>query len=84
MSNVESVLSCLKDIEECAGFTEIRGRLTKDVASEAISVIKEQRETISILSFELMNNSCNTCRKRDCEYRPPLGEQVRTNCMFYI
>ena len=26
---------------------------------------------------------CNTCEKRDCEYRPRVGGTVRANCPLY-
>lgn len=28
-------------------------------------------------------NDCNNCKKRDCEYRPKLGENVRINCPLW-
>ena len=28
-------------------------------------------------------HDCNDCGKRNCEYRPELGEQVRTNCPLW-
>ena len=29
-------------------------------------------------------NNCNTCRNKNCQYRPKLGERVRINCPLYI
>jgi len=29
------------------------------------------------------SGSCNTCKNKDCGYRPKVGQQVRFNCPFY-
>ena len=29
-------------------------------------------------------NNCNTCRNKNCLYRPKWGERVRINCPLYI
>ena len=29
-------------------------------------------------------NDCNTCRNKNCPYRPKWGERVRINCPLYI
>ena len=29
-------------------------------------------------------NGCNTCRNKNCLYRPKWGERVRINCPLYI
>lgn len=29
-------------------------------------------------------NDCNTCRNKNCRYRPKWGERVRINCPLYI
>ena len=29
-------------------------------------------------------NDCNTCRNKNCPYRPKWGERVRINCPLHI
>lgn len=29
-------------------------------------------------------DDCNTCQKRNCEYRPKLGETTRFNCPLWL
>ena len=29
-------------------------------------------------------NDCNTCRNKNCRYRPKWGERARINCPLYI
>ena len=40
------------------------------------------------VAFECMSvcesaGDCNTCKNRECGYKPKLGEMVRYNCPFY-
>lgn len=41
-------------------------------------------EYLCLLQNILDSGDCNVCSKRkDCEYKPGLGELVRYNCPFY-
>ena len=31
----------------------------------------------------LSYNDCNNCGRKDCEYKPELGEQTRINCPLW-
>ena len=43
----------------------------------AITYLEEYGEILKL-------NDCNTCRNKNCPYRPKCGERVRINCPLYI
>ena len=43
----------------------------------AITYLEEYGEILKL-------NNCNTCRNKNCPYRPRWGERVRINCPLYI
>ena len=55
----------------------------KELLKEQNAVIKELRASTDALAQKINYHSCNTCA-RDCDYKPNLGERVRSNCMFWI
>lgn len=35
---------------------------------------------IALRNIHDVGRDCNTCKNKDCEWRPGLGEQIRFNC----
>lgn len=51
---------------------------------DAISDVAYILDTMIAYRNIIQKGNCNDCGKRkDCEYRPPWGEQVRINCPLY-
>ena len=59
---------------------------TQNAIDNVLVLLKKQQQKIEqleididILVKDINTNNCNTCKK-ECEYRPRLGEPVRANC----
>lgn len=51
---------------------------------DAISNVAYILDTLIVYRNIAQTGDCNNCKKRkDCEYLPQVGEQVRINCPFY-
>lgn len=51
---------------------------------EAIKVLNNVIAYLEDYEDILSLNNCNTCRNKNCPYRPKWGERVRINCPLYI
>lgn len=51
---------------------------------EAIKVLNNVIVHLEDYEKILKLNDCNTCRNKNCLYRPKWGERVRINCPLYI
>ncbi|MBR4639520.1 MAG: hypothetical protein IKO79_03045 [Butyrivibrio sp.] len=51
---------------------------------EAIKVLHNVIAYLEDYEEILKLNNCNTCRNKNCPYRPKWGEKVRINCPLYI
>ena len=40
-------------------------------------------DTLRAYRSIVQTGCCNSCRRKDCEYRPVWGEMVRYNCPHY-
>ena len=47
------------------------------VLNNVIAYLEDYEEILKL-------NNCNTCRNKNCPYRPRWGERVRINCPLYI
>ena len=47
------------------------------VLNNVIAYLEDYEEILKL-------NDCNTCRNKNCPYRPKWGERVRINCPLYI
>ena len=46
--------------------------------------VKVERDAYQVYFKDLSSKpDCNTCEKRNCNYRPKLGATVRVNCPLY-
>ena len=46
--------------------------------------VKVERDAYQVYFKDLSSKpDCNTCEKRNCDYRPRLGATVRANCPLY-
>ena len=46
--------------------------------------VKVERDAYQVYFKDLSSKpDCNTCEKRNCDYRPKLGATVRVNCPLY-
>ena len=46
--------------------------------------VKVERDAYQVYFKDLSSKpDCNTCEKRNCDYRPKLGATVRANCPLY-
>lgn len=51
---------------------------------DAISDVAYILDTLIAYRNIVQTNNCNDCGvRKDCEYLPKVGEQVRINCPFY-
>ena len=46
------------------------------VLGNVIAYLEDYEEILKL-------NDCNTCRNKNCPYRPKWGERVRINCPLY-
>ena len=47
------------------------------VLNNVIAYLEDYEEILKL-------NDCNTCRNKNCPYRPKCGERVRINCPLHI
>ena len=47
------------------------------VLNNVIAYLEDYEEILKL-------NDCNTCRNKNCPYRPKWGERVRINCPLHI
>lgn len=46
--------------------------------------VKAERDAYQVYFKDLSSKpDCNTCEKRNCDYRPKIGATVRVNCPLY-
>lgn len=46
--------------------------------------VRVERDAYKVYFMDVSSKpDCNTCKKRSCEYRPRVGDTVRTNCPLY-
>lgn len=65
--------------EECRDAALAIETLRADLAR-----VTAERDGYKIYYNDLSSKpDCNTCEKRDCEYRPRVGGTVRANCPLY-
>ena len=57
------------------GMSKIRKAIK--VLNNVIAYLEDYEEILKL-------NDCNTCRNKNCPYRPKWGERVRINCPLYI
>lgn len=51
---------------------------------EAVKTLQDVITYLEEYDTILKLNNCNTCRNKNCPYRPNWGERVRINCPLYI
>lgn len=95
-----SICNCLTDIcyeHDCPyynGVKEICGEI-EDVGyssddcmeklhDDALAILKDQEATIEILIKDITFHNCNNCNRKDCESKPNAGQQVRSNCIYWL
>ena len=61
--------------QEGDGMSKIRKAIK--ALNNVIAYLEDYEEILKL-------NDCNTCRNKNCPYRPKLGERVRINCPLYI
>lgn len=52
---------------------------TEDFARMLHHIADEVQYALNVQSY----NDCNTCGKKQCEYKPKCGEMVRINCPLW-
>ena len=51
---------------------------------EAVKTLQDVITYLEEYDAILKLNNCNSCRNKNCPYRPKWGERVRINCPLYI
>ena len=67
---------------QCPMIPELRAENEKLRAE--LERVKVERDAYQVYFKDLSSKpDCNTCEKRNCDYRPRLGATVRANCPLY-
>ena len=56
-----------------------------EMGADAIDNLLAQRDSLQKYQNDILSlNDCNSCGRRNCEFRPRPGEFCRVNCAFYL